>query len=181
MDWSLMECCGSSTPSWQQPSSRLFYSFHTATHHTVGGRNTPQNRAWVLVHWRSFPVTEWRAESSVYLCDAYSGYPQVHGPSIVAAQVLDVLRLFLDLRMLKRQTQHIRITQHTQPTFFSVAHIKSEISCFWNTLRWTLRCHMRLWPYCAMSKNNNQNWSSITRNAVVLLFQALLYGVIGVS
>lgn len=25
--------------------------------------------------------------------------------------------------MLKRQTQHIRITQHKQPTFFSVAHI----------------------------------------------------------
>lgn len=40
MDWSLMECCGSSTPSWQQPSSRLFYSFHTATHRTVSARNT---------------------------------------------------------------------------------------------------------------------------------------------
>ena len=83
----------------------------------------PQRITWVLVHWRSFPVTGWRTESSVYLCDTYSGYPEVHGPSIVAAQVLDVLRLFLDLRMLWRQTQHIRTTQHTQLDLFHTLNL----------------------------------------------------------
>lgn len=36
-----------------------------------------------------------------YLGNAYSSHPEVHGPGVITAQVLDVLRLFLDLRVLK--------------------------------------------------------------------------------
>lgn len=39
------------------------------------------------------------------LCNPYSSHPKVHGPSIIAAEVLDVLRLFLDLRMLQNKAE----------------------------------------------------------------------------
>lgn len=38
-----------------------------------------------------------------HLCDPYPGDPEVHGPGVVAAQVLDVLRLHLDLGMLQKE------------------------------------------------------------------------------
>lgn len=50
----------------------------------------------------------------IYLCNPYSSHPKVHGPNIITAEVLYVLRLFLDLRMLQRQS-HIRLYVFDQP------------------------------------------------------------------
>lgn len=44
-----------------------------------------------------------RAAAFNHLSDPYPGDPEVHGQGVVAAQVFDVLRLLLDLRMLKKQ------------------------------------------------------------------------------
>lgn len=46
-----------------------------------------------------------RAAACNHLGDPYPGNPEVQGPGVVAAQVLDVLRLLLDLRMLNEQSR----------------------------------------------------------------------------
>lgn len=110
MGWSWTECCGSSTRSWLQPSSPLFCSFHTRTHRTE--KNTPQ-----AVSPGQTEIISCYSLSEVHLCYAYSGHPKVHGPSVVTAQVLDVLRLFLDLRMLSRQTRMVKYLDNTTLPF----------------------------------------------------------------
>lgn len=47
-----------------------------------------------------------------YLGDPYPGDPEIHGPGVVAAQVLDVLGLLLDLRMLEKQGHDVRDKPH---------------------------------------------------------------------
>lgn len=44
-------------------------------------------------------------QCSTILCDPYPSHPQLHRPLIVTTQVLDVLRLLLNLRMLENEAE----------------------------------------------------------------------------
>lgn len=49
------------------------------------------------------PLKQQSAVAFNHLSDSYPSDPEVHGPGIVTAQVFDVLRLLLYLRMLDKQ------------------------------------------------------------------------------
>lgn len=49
----------------------------------------------------------WPEQLSTHLGDANSIHPLVQGPDIIAAQILDVLRLLLDLWMLQKRSEYV--------------------------------------------------------------------------
>lgn len=93
--WSRSACSGWPTPSWRLPFSQPSCSSRRGRSRTEGAG---RREDWVRFcpWWRTDPLYQ----SSVYLGNAYPSQPKVQGPGIIAAQVLDVLRLFLDLWML---------------------------------------------------------------------------------
>lgn len=97
-----------------------------------------------------------------YLSDPNPGHPQVHGPSVITAEIFDVLRLFLDLRMLHRQI-HIIVVESTID--YSAYQNFLELKCSMaKSLMQT--SSMREWPQTQQEVKNRMPEEKIKHAAV---------------